>query len=74
MCAQAEQIEDVLVQSLIDLGPALEQDLIGFKLESLPTGEESPIPNSLHLPEWDPAAMGTTENMQLSHEGSNALG
>ena len=58
---------------LIDLGPSLEQGLIDLKLESLPAGEQNPVPNSLHLPDWDPAVIGTADNMQSFHEGSSAL-
>ena len=63
-CAPAEQAQEGAVQSLIDLGPALEQGLIDLKLESLPAGEQNPVPNSLHLPDWDPAAIGTAENIK----------
>ena len=37
--AQAERVQNAQVQSLIDLGPALEQSLIDFELESVPASE-----------------------------------
>ena len=58
---------------MIDLGPALEQNLIDFKPESPPIDAEDETPEPFCVSELDPTAIEMGDPMQVPHAGFRTL-